>query len=47
MHGYRGGNYLIFANYKKAYGTRGYEAKILILIKREEIHLGHAIAPLV
>jgi hypothetical protein len=21
-----GGNHLIFANYKKAYGTRGYEA---------------------
>jgi hypothetical protein len=29
-----GGNHLIFANYKKAYGTRGYEAKTLIIIKR-------------
>jgi hypothetical protein len=24
-------NHLIFANYKKAYGTRGYEAKTLMI----------------
>jgi hypothetical protein len=43
-------NHLIFASYKKAYGTRGYEAETLttiIIVKREEIHPGHAIAPLV
>jgi hypothetical protein len=39
--------HLVFASYKKAYGIRGYEAKILITIKREEIYPGHVIAPLV
>jgi hypothetical protein len=29
-----GGNHLIFANYKKAYGTQGYEAKTLIIKER-------------
>jgi hypothetical protein len=29
-----GGNHLIFANYKKAYGTRGYEAKTLTIKER-------------
>jgi hypothetical protein len=29
-----GGNHLIFANYKKAYGTRGYEAKTIIIKER-------------
>jgi hypothetical protein len=43
-----GRNHLIVASYKKAYGTRGYEAKTLIIvIKREEIHPGRTIASLV
>jgi hypothetical protein len=39
---------LIFANYKKAYGTRGYEAKtLIIIIKNKKSTPGHAIASLV
>jgi hypothetical protein len=44
-----GGNHLIFANYKKACGTRGHEAKTLIIIiiaKRRNPPLANAIAPL-
>jgi hypothetical protein len=42
-----GGNHFIFANYKKAYETRGYEAKILIIKKEKKLSLANAIAPVV
>jgi hypothetical protein len=43
-----GRNHLIFANYKKAYGTRGYEVKTLIIIKKNKKSTpGHAITRLV
>jgi hypothetical protein len=40
-----GGDHLIFADYKKTYGTRGHEAKTLIIKKKSTP--GYAIACLV